>query len=595
MKSASVLILTLTLSGCSLLQPKKQEPKPRFAHSYLSLPQTQEEIKNLNPDSSGNPWIAGGLILPTEEEIRAVPKLHMPHALRSVMAAPSLVDNSTKKYFRGIFSQRHGSCAQASAIAYVFGYEVNRMRNADASDVTNRFPTHWTYNFVNHGYDRGSWMMWGWEVGKSMGIPNAKAYGTETGYDLRHWPSDYEVYENAMDSRVDRYFIMGISSETRVAMMKAYLWNHGKEGSDGGLVSIAAGWSTGYAEAVIPQGQYGAGKKLIRSFGKSVNHAVTFVGYDDQICFDFNEDGECTNDKDLNGDEVVNLKDWEIGAYIMANSWGTRWGNDGFIYVPYRLGAVNPSDGGIYKRSAYGMYPKPDEERKLALRVRMQHNKRNDLRFLSSYFKDNVPRYDAYYGLQLSGGSHPLNGNDMTPVTFGFDLRNLLFREDLEDALDISAVVDALGRGAGEIEKVEVVDYLNNLVVEAEEHDVKVDKGRNTVDVTWDPTPGPKPCQVGPIALAGRDTIVGEYCTLILDGSMSFDRDGKIVRYQWEQTAGPHQLPIENANSPRAMVLIPTVDADEVYAFEITVMDNHGYSASDTAKVTVKNRFEQSR
>lgn len=597
MKSVlSVCALTLLLSGCSLLKPKKHVPEPRFAHPYLSLPLAQEEIKNLNPDKSESPWIAGGLILPTEEEINAVPKLYLPRRARSAAdAAPGLVDNSTKKYFRGIFSQRHGSCAQASAIAYVFGYEVNLMRNADASDAVNRFPTHWTYNFVNHGYDRGSWMMWGWEVGKGLGIPNVKAYGTETGFDLRHWPSDYAVYENAMDSRVDKYFRMGIGSETRLGIAKTYLWNHGIEGSDGGLLSLAAGWSSGYAEAVIPPGQYGAGKKLIQSFGGTVNHAVTFVGYDDKICHDFNNDGECTNDVDLNGDKLVDLKDWEIGAFIMANSWGTRWGNEGFIYVPYRLGALRPADGGIYRQSVYGVRPKLDSDKQLALRVRMQHDKRNDLRFLSSYAKNNVPRYYPYYGLQQSGGSHPLNGKDMNPVTFGFDLRNLLHLEDLNSALSLSSVIDALGRGSGEIEKVEVVDYMNDLVVEADEHDVTIVKGRNSVEVLWDPTPGPKPCQTGPYAVAGGDTVVGEYCILVLDGSMSFDKDGKIVQYLWKQLSGPQELKIENADSARAMVLVPTVDEDESYLFEVTVMDNHGYSTSDTVRILVKDRFDLER
>ena len=48
---------------------------------------------------------------------------------------------------------------------------------------------------------------------------------------------------------------------------------------------------------------------------------MTIVGYDDAVKLDFNGDGQFTNDIDINGDFIVDMNDWEIGALIVVNSW----------------------------------------------------------------------------------------------------------------------------------------------------------------------------------------------------------------------------------------------------------------------------------
>lgn len=602
-------VCALLFAGCSFWQPAPHRNDPIYLHGYKPLPQAGQVI-NVNADPDGDAWIVGGLVLPSLEELEAVPVLSLPMLGGLADALPERVDNSTKQYFRGIFAQKHGSCAQASGIAYVYGYEVNRMRGVAATDAAHKYPTHWTYNFVNRGYDRGSWMMWGWEVGKSMGIPNAKAYGTETGYSLQHWPSDYVVYENAIDNKVNYYFVMKTSTKPTLDQVRRYLWNHGAEGREGGILSFAAGWSTGYAEARIPDGQYQAGKKLITSFGASVNHAVTFVGYDDKICYDFNQDGACTDDVDLNGDDKIDLIDRETGAFIMANSWGTRWGNDGFIFVPYRLTALDPKDGGIWQQQVYGVVPAADKDKTLVLRVTMQHDKRDQLKLMSRYIRDKdtndnkEPVYYRYYGLQNSGGSYPLNGKDNGAVAFGLDLRTLLAKENMKKALDIGSVVDSLGGGVGKIASVEIVDYLNDVVFQAGDKDVPIERGRTVVETEWDPDGEPdpdpdpdpdpiQPCQVGPIARAGDDLVVGEYCTLVLDGTDSYDPDaGKIVKYVWRQLSGPQKLVIKDADKPKATVLIPEVDRYQRYQFNLTITDDDGYVDTDRVRIIVIDRFK---
>ncbi len=68
-------------------------------------------------------------------------------------------------------------------------------------------------------------------------------------------------------------------------------------------------------------------------------HEFTIVGYDDTIECDINNDGD-TDDPG------------EKGAFKIANSWGTDWGNDGFVWVMYDA---------VHEESALDDCPAPPE------------------------------------------------------------------------------------------------------------------------------------------------------------------------------------------------------------------------------------------
>lgn len=57
-----------------------------------------------------------------------------------------------------------------------------------------------------------------------------------------------------------------------------------------------------------------------------------------------------------------------------------------------------------------------------------------------------------------------------------------------------------------------------------------------------------------------------------LNGSKSYDPDGKIVRYKWQQVAG-NPIQLINADSIIAKAVIPERG---VYVFELTGIDNGG-------------------
>ncbi len=142
-------------------QLKKMEDVMKRVPSLLiivlfTLTGLYAELINLNPDPSGEPWLVGGVVWDEKEMLwyNSLPVFtpSIPSAL-----LPVKIDNSKNPYFRSIFTQYGGCCAQASTIGYTFTYEINRLKNQSVIDIEPRdheqyrFPTHFTYNFYNKG------------------------------------------------------------------------------------------------------------------------------------------------------------------------------------------------------------------------------------------------------------------------------------------------------------------------------------------------------------------------------------------------------------------------------------------------------------
>jgi hypothetical protein len=92
-----------------------------------------------------------------------------------------------------------------------------------------------------------------------------------------------------------------------------------------------------------------------------------------------------------------------------------------------------------------------------------------------------------------------------------------------------------------------------------------------------------------PVADAGFDTIVdATTTTVLLDGTASYDVDGSIVAYNWEQLSGPNKATFSNAGgaSNVASNLIPGI-----YQFNLRVTDNRGANTRAEKKVMVGREF----
>ena len=90
-----------------------------------------------------------------------------------------------------------------------------------------------------------------------------------------------------------------------------------------------------------------------------------------------------------------------------------------------------------------------------------------------------------------------------------------------------------------------------------------------------------------PTANAGANQTVIEGQSVTLDGSGSVDPDGTIVGYLWEQTTGTAVSFDTTAVQP-VFTAPPSSGTSETLGFTLTVTDDSGAMASDTATVTVQ-------
>lgn len=85
-----------------------------------------------------------------------------------------------------------------------------------------------------------------------------------------------------------------------------------------------------------------------------------------------------------------------------------------------------------------------------------------------------------------------------------------------------------------------------------------------------------------PVAIAGTDVVSLPADSIQLDGSSSYDPDGKIVIWRWKKILGPASFNIVTPNDP---VTIVRNLINGFYQFELEVIDNKGHSARDTIQV----------
>ncbi|MCM1107773.1 MAG: PKD domain-containing protein [Clostridium sp.] len=303
-------------------------------------------------------------------------------AADSVTVRPDHVNNALTPCFPPVFSQDGGSCGSASRIGYMFTHEINAFRGANSSQLSNIYPTHFTWLLTNsHSGKEGMAM--------ANGIPDATVYGGTTysrlfgNQDCAHedfgWMQGYDKWYSAMFNRIERnsFSPYGLDTEQGREYVKNWIWNHNGDNDFcvGGICGI--GVASACKPAPIgddPEGRNAAvgvvGQKYVTRWGDGVDHALTIVGYDDRIVFDLDSNnvyGE--RDKD------------ECGAWIIVNSWGNKWANEGFIYCPYKYSfPVRQNENGAWKPEFY--HVRKNYRPLRTLRLRMDYLRRSELKLL---------------------------------------------------------------------------------------------------------------------------------------------------------------------------------------------------------------------
>lgn len=385
---------------------------------------------------------------------------------------PAVVDNSQLPWFRPIFNQIGASCGQAASVGYAFTYEMCRLRGLHAADSNNQFPSHFAYNFMNYNGLYGVNYMHSFEVLKAMGTPTLADYGGMGDVGNRIWMTGYENYHKAMKNRLKEVFQLDVSTPEGLNVLKHWL-DHRNQGAESGGVALfnaASPWQLMY----LPQNTPEAGKRVAAWFpGNEATHAMTIVGYNDSIRYDYNGDGEFTNHLDLNGDGVLDMRDWEIGGLKFANSYGDNWADEGYAYMMYKTLAEDVYDGGIWNHVVHMFDVHETYEPMLTMKLKLKHSRREQIRIVAGISTDttlSLPEHRLHFpAFNYQGGPQYMQGGSSVEahktIEIGLDISPLLSYAEPGMPADFYLEVyenDPYRIGSGEIISYAIRDYTAN-------------------------------------------------------------------------------------------------------------------------------------
>ncbi len=284
----------------------------------------------------------------TEKEEFTTLQAQSHQALESIPKSaplPTAVDNSKLPSFPPIGDQgQEGSCVAWGSTYYQATHELGLVHgyNNKTSNVHILSPK-WTYNLVNGGADSGSSPATAYQLLSMNGAVSIHDYPYDLNY--KAWDLNTQDWINALSSRMAPWTLipgLGGSGPQNLTAIKQALNN--------GHVLTFATFIDSWMFTKIktdPQnprspytGQYAASWMN----GQRGGHFMTIVGYNDNIWID------------INGNGVVDPG--ERGAFLVANSWGTNWGNNGFIWISYDafLAQSGVKNGPSHGRVAAGAY-----------------------------------------------------------------------------------------------------------------------------------------------------------------------------------------------------------------------------------------------
>ena len=413
---------------------------------------------------------------------------------------PPYVYNGQDKYFPPIFNQSGGSCGSAAGVGYQFTHEINSYRDADASLPENQYPSHFTWLMAYQTSTTEG-------MAKAIGIPNVPTYGGRTYSSLfgaqTHddpdygWMQGYNKWFSAMWNRSAYDFQLSPTNTPEGRQeLKEWLYNHcGDETMHGGGV-CGIGVASGGTWAAIPNSAANkaagvVGMKYVEKWGETFDHALTVCGYDDRIEFDLDKDGI-----------VGEVEEDEIGAWIIANSWGDGWENKGFIYCPYKYSFAVNNDVWTWTPGAYVI--RQDYRPLRTIKLLMDYTHRSEL-LLSAGIAQNIKatkpektipfEHFRYAGNTLGADPAPevpmlgrwVDGIHDEPMEFGYDLTDLTCSVDRTKPLKYFFIVKTKSGaiGSGHIYNASIINYeIENEGVEIpfEQENVAIrNSGRETV------------------------------------------------------------------------------------------------------------------
>ena len=259
-----------------------------------ALAEVQQETSSPLMFSSLQPAEPGNEVL-SEAELEN----HSTVLTATMETLPKACDNSTKEYFPSIKSQEQTN----SCVSWAFGYYQMSNNTGRVRGTKQIFSPGWIFELINNGENRGTSEAVVASLLYSYGIP--KYYNTNLNY---RWASTADIWEGAIANKINRFLYLDMSKADSITKLKKILLN-------GDVVNF--GTFMGNLVYNKCSGTYNS-EDIIVGYNDlpidlSSSHELTIVGYNDNVKI---------------GSTIV-------GAFKVANSWGTDWGNDGFVWVSY--------------------------------------------------------------------------------------------------------------------------------------------------------------------------------------------------------------------------------------------------------------------
>ncbi len=255
----------------------------------------------------------------------------------SLVSYASSVDLSESEYAPNIVSQLGGSCANYSGTYYVGTYTINKARGISSKSEENTLSPMFVYNRVRSAASTS----YGTTIKKNAqflidnGAPYQSLAPSSTSvknYQYTWYPTE-EIWEDAANNRIDSANYMTLFSRTGTPITSpddSDLELMKKTLSDGKMIAFGTHFYTfNYTkiaetseshpnEQIVSRCDYYVGSATKRNYGA---HGMVIVGYDDNIWVDINYDGI--------------QQEAELGAIKIANSHGTDYKNNGYVWVAY--------------------------------------------------------------------------------------------------------------------------------------------------------------------------------------------------------------------------------------------------------------------